>query len=411
MRTEAARWRAGLLWYRNRLAAAQVAVAARAGASGGATAGAPAADPGLRCLRGFCPAERVDELRAAARREGWVLYAAEPAEGDPVPTLLRPAGPARWLRPVLDLLGVLPGYAEPDVSPLFLLFLAIFFAMLVGDAGYGLVLLATTGVLARARIGVPADALGLSYLCAAATVLWGALTGMWFGVPALGQWPPLRALVLPALDAFAADPAPVMRLCLVVGACHLTLAHAWAARRAAGLRAVAELGWIAVVWGMYRIGGSLLTKGGGDPLASALLLCGAGALGVVLFGEQRGRGWWAGVGAGLARLPLCLLAVIGVLSDVVSYVRLFAVGLAAKEIAVAFNGMAADLGWGTPGAVFGAVAILVFGHGANLLLSAMSVLVHGVRLNLLEFSRHLDLSWAGEPYRPFRRLTAADLGE
>ncbi len=86
-------------------------------------------------------------------------------------------------------------------------------------------------------------------------------------------------------------------------------------------------------------------------------------------------------------------SVVGVFSDIVSYIRLFAVGTATVTVASTFNEMAA-----------GALAplILVAGHSLNIALSLMSVMVHGVRLNMLEFSQHLGQQWSGVPYEPFK---------
>jgi V/A-type H+-transporting ATPase subunit I len=93
---------------------------------------------------------------------------------------------------------------------------------------------------------------------------------------------------------------------------------------------------------------------------------------------------------------------IGCLSDLISYIRLFAIGLAAREVAVAFNNMAADTGFSDIKSIVTAVFILMFGHTINILLGAMSVLVHGIRLNLLEFSKHLNIQWSGVNYRPYK---------
>jgi V/A-type H+-transporting ATPase subunit I len=103
-------------------------------------------------------------------------------------------------------------------------------------------------------------------------------------------------------------------------------------------------------------------------------------------------------------LPLSLVSNF---VDVVSYLRLFAVGVAGFEVAKAFNNMAADAASGGGFGYATAALIAVFGHSLNLALCAMGVLVHGVRLNTLEFSAHLGLQWNGFSYRPFARRLAA----
>jgi V/A-type H+-transporting ATPase subunit I len=101
-----------------------------------------------------------------------------------------------------------------------------------------------------------------------------------------------------------------------------------------------------------------------------------------------------------AMLPL---SIIGSFGDVVSYVRLFAVGSAGTAISVAFNEMALSGGISSFGAGVGAALILFLAHAMNILLSALGVIVHGVRLNTLEFSGHLGMQWTGIPFKPFRK--------
>lgn len=93
---------------------------------------------------------------------------------------------------------------------------------------------------------------------------------------------------------------------------------------------------------------------------------------------------------------------IGNFADVVSYIRLFAVGLAGVAIADAFNAMAAMVGKGNMLMITLGALIALIGNALGLVLGPVSVLVHGVRLNLLEFSGHMGLSWSGSPYKPLK---------
>jgi V/A-type H+-transporting ATPase subunit I len=365
-------------------------------------------DERIACLQGFCPAARLAELHRWAAENGWGLVVAEPEDDDPTPTLLRNSRFTALFQPVMNFLRVLPGYHEFDASGIFLIFFTLFFAMILGDAGYGLLLLATTFVASRCFPAVPRRTLPLFYLLSAATVIWGAMNGLWFGVPQLAELPGLRSLVVPSLDAFVTDyEATVIWLCLTLGAVHLTLAHLWAAWRHRSLQSLADLGWMLVVWAAY-IAALHVLIGDGD-LAVAGGLAAGGLAGVVLFGDQTGSRFLRGVGRGLLNLPLNLLTAISSFSDMVSYLRLFAIGLATKEVAVAFNQLALEVGFDGVVAALGAALLVVLGHSVNLLLGALGVVVHGLRLNLLEFSRHLNVTWSGIPYEPFRLLTASDL--
>jgi len=95
-----------------------------------------------------------------------------------------------------------------------------------------------------------------------------------------------------------------------------------------------------------------------------------------------------------------ILGVVNVFSDIMSYIRLWAVGLAGAAIAQTINGMAGPLLGGF--LVFAGIVLLIFGHGLNMVLNVLSVLVHGVRLNTLEFSGHVGLTWSGTAYKPFK---------
>ena len=99
------------------------------------------------------------------------------------------------------------------------------------------------------------------------------------------------------------------------------------------------------------------------------------------------------IGLGLANFPLSMLSAF---SDVISYVRLMAVGLASGVLAVSFNELALSTGsW------FIAVPVLIFGHGLNMGLALIALFAHGVRLNMLEFSNNLGMQWTGHAYSPF----------
>jgi V/A-type H+-transporting ATPase subunit I len=129
-------------------------------------------------------------------------------------------------------------------------------------------------------------------------------------------------------------------------------------------------------------------------------MIGCGLSFIIIFSRQEGR-FFHGVAMGLANLLTTFLSSISAFADIISYIRLFAVGLAGIEIAKSFNGIAAGLGTNVGGLIIGGV-ILLFGHALNMVMGALSVIVHGVRLNMLEFSGHLGMEWSGKPYKPFK---------
>ena len=102
----------------------------------------------------------------------------------------------------------------------------------------------------------------------------------------------------------------------------------------------------------------------------------------------------------LADIVSVLLGVVNVFSDIVSYIRLWAVALAGAAISATVNELAGPL-LGNFMFMVLAIVLLVFGHGLNMVLNVLSIIVHGIRLNTLEFSSHLDMSWSGHKFKPF----------
>ena len=209
----------------------------------------------------------------------------------------------------------------------------------------------------------------------------------------------LSKIIIPRIATFGADNAEfIMLLCFLIGTVHLSIAHTINfMRNLPRLAAFADLGWLSILWGMFLVIRWILLK---QPLNPATLWLIAGGLVVVtICGEQKGN-FIKGFLLGLAKLPIKMLNSISAFSDIVSYVRLFAVGLAGIEIAKSFNAIGAEIGFGVP-LGFMAALILFFGHALNIAMGAMSVIVHGIRLNMLEFSGHLGMEWTGTPYKPF----------
>jgi V/A-type H+-transporting ATPase subunit I len=121
---------------------------------------------------------------------------------------------------------------------------------------------------------------------------------------------------------------------------------------------------------------------------------------LVVFFTKPNKNPLKAMGGGIGEL---LMNIVNSFSDIVSYIRLFAVGMATVAVADAFNSIALGVGFGNILTGFMTALILVVGHLFNIVLGAMSILVHGLRLNLLEFSGHMGLSWAGFKYEPFSK--------
>jgi V/A-type H+-transporting ATPase subunit I len=364
----------------------------------------------LAYITGFVPAEYENVVRESARAGGWGLLIQDPAPDDTVPTRVKNAKPVGIIEPVFDLMGTTPGYREIDISFWFLVFFTVFFAMIIGDGGYGLVILGLSVfamLRGKRKTGSVSKGPVLLTVLSAATVVWGAITGTWFGYQPIGELPFFSAMTIEAISSFNPRSRETIQwVCFVLATTHLSIAHFWNFVRglkegSPRIKAFADLGWLSMMIGLYHL---VLTVVLSEPLAQfSLYLIGAGIVFVLLFSEQRpGENFFKGVGLGLANFFPTALDSISAFSDLISYIRLFAVGLATVEIAKSFNTMAAGVADGVFG-IAAAVVILFLGHTLNLIMGALSVVVHGIRLNMLEFSRHMGMEWSGIPYRPFRK--------
>ena len=350
---------------------------------------------------GFCPANRVDHLRECAAAEGWGLNIADPEPDDAVPTLIRYPAFVRPIKAVFDFLQILPGYREADISAAFLLFFSVFFGMLVGDAGYGALLLVVTLLLQRKTSEIPGYAFALFHVLAVCAIAWGVVTGNYFGIAPDHLPAALRFLMLDHLTNAATGQDNIIRICFLIGAVHHSLAHIWnAVAYFPNRKWLAELGWMALVWIMFY-GAKFFVLA--QPMPNWwLMLFVPGLVMVVLFMTEPRH-----LKRDIVHHFMLPLDVISCFIDVVSYIRLFAVGMAAVKVAMSFNDMAAMMA--KPWVFIAGPVILLVGHGINIALCALGILVHGVRLNTLEFSLHRNMQWSGKPYRPFEEMTQNSL--
>ena len=351
------------------------------------------ADP-VYALQAWVPVKRMDELRSYAQAQTLALAVTQPDPEEAPPTLFHNAEP---LRAGEDLVAfyMTPSYWLWDPSSVVFISFAVFFAMIVADAGYAM-LLAGIVLLYRKRLAVSATGrrwrVMLSAL-AGATAIYGAMAGSYFGVT-----PPPGSL-LDHLHIFDLDNFSVMMaVSVIIGASHIAYANfrnAWRYRR--WPQRLPSLGWAtAVLGGLAVWGGLQLTN-------DQLIYGGAGVMGVGLalvvgftgYGQKPLKRVFTGVTA--------LAGVSGAFGDVLSYLRLFALGLASASLAMAFNDMAEDVRQALPGVgfLFG-LLILVLGHGLNFMLSVASGFIHGLRLNVIEFFKW-GVKDEGYPYRPFER--------
>ena len=290
----------------------------------------------LTYLAGFLPGDQVERLRQSCRDNGWALLLQDPAANDDVPTVVRNQHGIDIIQPVFQLLGTIPGYREFDISFLFLLFFTFFFAAIIGDAGYGLIIFSGS-LFARTRLRrrheEPPTILSLMMLLSLATIVWGVLTGTWFGSQKLAGLPWLSWMIVPALSSFNPRSGETFKIIFfTVGAVHISIAHLWSFLRQAKekpfIRSLAQLGWLTLVLGLYFLVLNLVISSERFPVPDqAKWMIGGGLAAVIVFSRQEGR-FFHGIAMGVANLLTTFLSSISAFADIISYIRLFAVGLA-----------------------------------------------------------------------------------
>ena len=373
-------------------------------------------DGTIACIHGYVPAGSLETLRASAKENAWALTADDPDVHDErVPTCLKHP---RWLKviePLFDFIGITPGYRESDVALFFLIAFPVFFGMLIGDTGYGLLFFITALLCKyitreKEQMRLP---LNLLLILSSCSMIWGLLTGAFFSIPrnslpcflqgldflaAPGESPAACAL---AKKLHIADPGEltnkfVQWFCFLLAGLHLSSARLYKCfSDLRNWRSWGHLGWVCVIWANFLISVDLIVFPGTFPKALGITLYIVGFL--MIAGTTTAEG--------ALNLPSAL---VGSFVDVLSYIRLFAVGLSGVYVGSCFNDMGLMLMNALPKyltilGVIGLILVAMTGHILNILLGIMGVMVHAIRLNTLEFSNHIEMQWTGIAYRPFAR--------
>ncbi len=349
-------------------------------------------------IKGFCPCYNVSKILNTAQSRGWGVFVQEPENKDAAPVLLKNNRFTRIIQPLFRFIETLPGYNEYDASLWFLLFFSLFFAMIIGDAGYGFLFLGITGLIQRKMKVKRKDVIFLLYLLSFATIVWGAVTGTWFGYQDILKLKFFNFFAIERINSFVESNHNFMiKTCFIIGIVHLTIAHLIEALRSLkDFRFLSHFGWIGVGWGMFFVASNIVLN---TPLPKSL--AGFMSLGIALiclFSNPQ-KNIFKSIIFTIVDLPL---KIIGFFADILSYLRLFAVGYASVMVASSFNNLALSIGFNNILSGLGAGLLLFLGHALNIMLGLMSVLVHGLRLNMLEFSSHINLQWKGQKYDPFR---------
>jgi V/A-type H+-transporting ATPase subunit I len=345
-------------------------------------------------LQGWAPADSLPALEDYSKEQDLYFASEASSPEDNPPTLMR--NPS-WISAGEDLVTfyMTPGYRTWDPSGVTFVSFAIFFGMILADAGYAAVmafaLMLRWNKMGRSSSGRRFRPLLLSVVTT--SLAFGALVGSYFGVP------PAEDSLLGRVHLLEiSDTNRMMMISIVIGVFHIVLANVMNAYRYEHWQdRMSSVGWISVICGGFSLA-----------LSGSIAIIGLQELGIALMviGGLLILWFTAPAEKPLTRLVQGLVGLTklsGALGDVLSYLRLFALGLGSASLALVFNSMAASAYESYPGIglVF-ALLILVLGHGVNLFLGIASGVIHGLRLNMIEFF-NWGLKEEGTLYKPFKQ--------
>ncbi|HRF92722.1 MAG TPA: V-type ATPase 116kDa subunit family protein [Bacteroides graminisolvens] len=360
----------------------------------------PAAGEKLMLLQGWLPASEEDPIVAYLNSQSVYYDIKKPAPEDNVPIQLNNKGLFAWFEPICKLY-MLPKYNELDLTPFFAPFFMLFFGLCLGDSGYGLFLLlgVTLYRLLAKNIGqTMKPILSLVQLLAASTFFCGMLTGTFFGANFYDlDWPFIQRMK----QAIAMDNNDMFQLSLLLGVIQILFGMILKAVNQAiqfGFKyAVGTIGWIILLVsvGLAAVLPAVFPMGG---TAHLVILAIAGAM--ILFYNSPDKNIFINFGLGLWD---SYNMVTGLLGDILSYVRLFALGLSGGILASVFNSLA--VGMSPDNVIAGPIVmvlIFVIGHSINIFMNVLGAMVHPMRLTFVEFFKNSGYEGGGKEYNPFK---------
>lgn len=361
-----------------------------------------AAENHITIFEGFAPAKDEERLCQAFDAMEGVLYIKDAAsKEDNPPIKLKGNWFTRMFTVLTDMYGR-PEYDEFDPTPYLSVFFLLFFAMCMGDAGYGIALM-VIGLLLRRSNGLK-DLAPLVVTLGAGTFVIGIVMHTFFGYDiSQASWVPgwlKKCMVTGNIAGFDAN----MVLSVLIGILHLSLAFilkaVYATRKNGFANSLGTWGWTLLIVGGVIVGGISLTGVLSSTVTKWIIIAIGviSAVGIFLLSDIH-RNPLKNIAPGLWET---YNTATGLLGDVLSYLRLYALGLAGGMLGKAFNDIAAmTVGDGSFGVGWLAFAVIfLVGHALNLAMCCLGAFVHPLRLNFLEFFKNSGYEGKGRTYRP-----------
>jgi V/A-type H+/Na+-transporting ATPase subunit I len=366
------------------------------------------AEEKVMLLEGWAPVKLQAELEDYLESKSILFTKQRATKEDKVPIALSNKNFSKKFE-MLGELYSLPKYNELDLTPFFAPFYTIFFGFCLGDAGYG-ILMSIAALVLKSR--VPKElkqAMGLVFYLGLSTIFFGIVGGTFFGIPLYETSLPIYSTLAVRLSEQGTDINNVLfYLSLALGAIQIIFGMFLKAineiRQYGWKLAIGTIGWITLLLGsiiVYSIGEFTPVEAAGLKPVWYGLFAVSGAM--ILLLNNLTRNIFMNLGVGLWD---SYNMVTGILGDLLSYIRLFALGISSAILGFVFNSLAVSMSGNIPVlSILIMVIILVIGHGINLFMSGLGSFVHPLRLTFVEFYKNAGFSGGGKKYHPFKKLT------
>ncbi len=353
-------------------------------------------DEKIMLLEGWIPENKEETINNFLDENNVYYLLSKPKIVDKVPILLKNNKFNRLFEPIGDLFS-LPDYKELDMTPFLAPFFMLFFGFCVGDTGYGIFILIATLILRKKVKAKFKPLMSLASWLGVATIIMGMVSGTFFGVELA------KVDFIPFKDVFL-EPLDMFYLSIGIGIVQILFGMFIKAAnqiKQGGIKyGISTMGWILLILSMGILFG--LEKAGIEFAFSGILknvfLVISGVM-IILFSNPE-KSVFANIGIGLYGV---YNMVTGVFGDVLSYIRLFALGISSAILGLVFNQIAAQflninyVGW-----IF-FILFLIVGHGLNIFLAVLSAFVHPLRLTFVEFYKNAGFTGGGKRYSPFSK--------
>jgi len=367
------------------------------------------AEGALKLVEGFCPEESAESLNQVLETLDCYYEQEDPTAEDKTPIKLQNGFFSRLFEPLTRLYS-LPNYTEIDPTPFLAPFFALFFGLCLGDGGYGLLILLVGIFLLKKKPEIK-DLAWMAIFLGGATAIVGLLTGAFFGIELEKV-----AFLAPIHEYFITQTNcsvhfgngtyhPLMVFSVIIGMFQILFAMGLKVAKVTMQRgfkyAIYDLAWLiglvsVIVWAIIS---SKIGAVGNYCFYGLFALCGAA---ILFYSDPDKKYLVANIGGGLWGT---YNMISGLMGDVLSYIRLFALGLAGGILGGVFNSLALQVGASMPAWIgwLPMVAIMIFGHTLNLGLALISSIVHPLRLTFVEFYKNEGFEGGGREYRPFKK--------